>query len=209
MTRLVDVLVPRSALRFPKPSAFDEVLGWLRDLRLEIPDPEPVAFRWTDDGMVDIPTADATEDDLIIQPDRPELEDIAHGVVHMVERHHETFPGPWSWRRWSVTSRLALALCASGVTRSGGSMSFDGRDPYRGPIITMPSWRDALPGERLRPYVLWKADWWWQCHVRQGLKLRGRHRPERPYALGVCAACAPCPDCGAHYDCADGCGCCS
>jgi hypothetical protein len=118
----------------------------------------------------------------------------------------ETFPGKYSWRRWSLTHWFGGQLYVSGLTRCGTTSSHSQRDPHgRDPrtfyVYTLPSWKHVLPkrGGRLRPYILWLPNWWWECQISQGFKIKGRHRPLSPVALGICAACAPCPDCGQPY----------
>ena len=120
----------------------------------------------------------------------------------------EPFPSRWSWRRRKAVRRLSGLLYTSGITRTGGGASMHGNDPVGGWIYSLPRWQDVLPrrSRHLRPYLLFKPDWWWQCHIRQGWQLRGRHTPEPPYAFGICAACVPCVECGAHYECKDECG---
>jgi len=49
------------------------------------------------------------------------------------------------------------------------------------------TWRD-LCGRR--PYVLGWPAWKWHC------LLRAHHWPGEPIGLGLCAKCAPCPECG-------------
>lgn len=119
----------------------------------------------------------------------------------------QPFPSRWSWRRRKATRRLASFLYVAGITRTGGAASAYGNDPVGGWIYNLPGWRTVLPrrGARMRPYLLFKPDWWWRCQLEQGWRLRGRHRPERPWAFGICAACVPCPECDAHYDCQPGC----
>lgn len=119
----------------------------------------------------------------------------------------EPFPHRWSWRRWPLTRRVASFLYTSGITRTGGSSEMHGNDPVGGWIYSLPRWGDVLPrrGGLMRPYFLFKRDWWWQCHLSQGFRLRGRHTPRAPWAFGICAACVPCVECGAHYDCEPGC----
>jgi hypothetical protein len=112
----------------------------------------------------------------------------------------ETFPGKYSWRRWEATSKLATFLYVTGITNSGGGTTWCGADPL-GMVHHLPGWRTVLPkrGRQLRPYILGKPNWWWECQIEQGFKIKGRHRPLSPVALGICAACAPCPDCGQPY----------
>lgn len=188
---------------------------WFRQLNLTIPPPEPIAIRWKPGGGTEtIPVAEAIEDeDTIIGSEDfyPfDLDDLAAGVVSMVKESQMTFPGRYSWRRWTATSWLAGKLYTSGITRSGGSMGYDGADPIGGPTYTLPKWSDVPPrrNSTMRPYLLGKQSFWWECLYRQGWKIRGRHKPQKPYAFGVCAACVPCPECGALYDCQPGCACC-
>lgn len=98
-----------------------------------------------------------------------------------------------------IKRRIATFLYVSGITRSGGMTTFD----HDGIRDYLPPLRHVLPrrGYPLRPYLLGKPSWWWECHWRQRLTIRGRHTPIAPYALGICAACVPCPRCGAQYAC--------
>lgn len=109
-------------------------------------------------------------------------------------------PPRWHPCRWRITFKLSMFLYVSGISSGGGGVSWHSGD---GPFYRLPPWSSVLPkrGHSLRPYVLWLPDWWWQCHWRQGWKLWRHHRPETPFTLGVCAACVPCPECDAHYDC--------
>ena len=36
------------------------------------------------------------------------------------------------------------------------------------------------------PYFLWKRNWWWECHKRQGWKLWTHHTPYEPGGFNVC-----------------------
>lgn len=189
-----------------------ELADRFRLLRLVIPDPEPFALHWlAEGGCITVPVDQAEEDDLILTTEdlleygRLTVEDLADQALCIVLEAQKKYPRRWSWRRWRLTRRVAILLYASGITRSGGGFTHSGRDPHR-VVYHLPRWGDVLPrrGGQLRPYVLWKPDWWWECHLRQGWRLRGRHRPLAPYAGhtgGVCAACLPCPDCGAPYEC--------
>lgn len=215
--KLADALVPAGALRLPaRPTAEAEVLRWFGDLGIVIPPARPIGIRWTDHGAehLDEDTVAAMSDEerdrfdgVIVTPDTPDLETLAAGVVHIANERHEQWPGPFSWRRWRLTGRVASFLYVSGICRSGGSTEWGGWDPYGTARYDLPSWRDVLPrrGGQLRPYVLWLPDWWWSCQRRQGWRLRGRHRPRRPFAFGICAACLPCWSCGALYECRPGC----
>lgn len=113
------------------------------------------------------------------------------------------FPRRRSFRRWRITHRVYGWLYRSGITGSGGSTVMAGRDPHPGVYYTGPGWRSL---RYRRPYILGLPRWWWECQLRhQRFRVRGRHWPEQPFAMGVCAACEPCPYCGAHQACADGC----
>ncbi|HUD17321.1 MAG TPA: hypothetical protein VMQ59_08655 [Acidimicrobiales bacterium] len=122
-------------------------------------------------------------------------------------------PPRWHFSRWKLTGRVASFLYVSGITSCGGSVSWSGGGPA---VYKLPRWRDVLPyrlrwdlkrmglfkfGYHMRPYFLWKPDWWWQCHKAQGWRLWRHHNPEHPFMLGLCAACYPCPKCGAHQWC--------
>jgi hypothetical protein len=105
-------------------------------------------------------------------------------------------PGPWSWRRWKLTSTLdrwgyALGVHAGAGWRMEATGSWD--------TIT---WR-AFRWTR-RPYALgWPIEKW-RC------LLRYRHWPHwpggSPVALGMCGRCCPWPCCGSiEQDHADDC----
>lgn len=180
-----------------------QIRQWFDALELVIPDAKPIGLRWTDNSCIEIPADEATDDDLIITPDMPDLDMLAGDCVSMVLDSQETFPGRHNWQRWDLTHKLSSFLYVSGITSSGGSSSMDGGDPVGGWVYSLPGWSSLW--SRRRPYFLGKPDWWWQCHKNQGWKLRGRHKPLRPWAFGVCAGCVPCPSCGANYDCDDDC----
>lgn len=187
------------------------ILDWFTELGMSVPSSEPFALRWTGYGYDRISVDDAVEDeDLVIGATDFYpfgLKELAAGCVFMVLESQETYPGRRSWRRWRLTGWVAGQLYQSGLTRSGGSFRVGGGDPLRGGTYTLPKLGTVLPRRNgtMRPYLLWKRSWWWECHARQGLKVRGRHRPKEPLAFGVCAACVPCPECGAEYDCVPGC----
>lgn len=206
--RLASWAVPGKAVRLPEDTAERRILDWFDDLGLVVPEPSPIAMRHTDAGFVEIPLHEADEDeDLIFAPDMPDLDMLAAGCVSMAREHDEHFPGPLSWRRWRLTGWVARALYTSGITSTGGGMGWSGRDPIGSEVYHLPRWSDVLPRRHstMRPYLLWRPSWWWECHARQGLRLRGRHRPEEPYVVGICAACIPCPSCGAHGPCVERC----
>lgn len=171
-----------------------ELLAWFRDLRIEIPMPEPVVLRWTDGGHEEIAQADYDEDsdDLWIDPDQPTLKDLAHGVLSIIERCSRTFPGPRNWHRWRITSKTALFLYASGICSNGGSASMDGMDPHRTMVYQMPGWKSILPRKdhQLRPYVLWRSRDWWQ-HLRHQGWPPHRLTPEGGGDFGWCEKCYP------------------
>lgn len=193
------------------------MLRWFHNLGIVIPEPRPIGFRWVEGKMVDLDadTVAAMTDDerddfdvCVFTPDMPDLEDLAAGVVHIANERHERWPGPLSWRRWRLTGRVARFLYASGITSSGGTYGAGGWDPW---ATHSRPWRYELPRfssvwRHRRCYVLWLPMWWWECQWRQGARLRGRHRPRPPFACAICAACLPCPSCGALYECRTGCG---
>ena len=173
-----------------------EVRAWLTDLNITIPDPKPFGLR---DGEI-VDSWDEDDDDVyVIHPDKPTIDDLAIGIASMARDAAETFPGRRSWRRWKLTGRLADWLYVAGITSNGGGASWCGRDPIGGTIYDLPRLRSVWSGRRC--YVLGLPMWWWECQRHQGAKVRGRHRPARPFAFGLCARCVPCPDCGAPYDC--------
>ena len=179
-----------------KTDAHAEVVRWLEHLEVQIPKPPPIALRWSD--MAEIPVAEATDDDLVIHPDHATLDDLAHAVVSITRDCDETFPGPWSWRRWKRLHKLAVWFDRWSPFTVNGSSSTTGRDPSSSWVFSYrwPRWSTF--------YVLGKPEWWWACQRRQGWTLR-RHTPAQPFVLGICARCVPCPECGAPYDCADDC----
>ncbi len=97
----------------------------------------------------------------------------------MAERH----PHRWSPRWWPITWRLVGWLYALGVIAGSRWHSPGG---MRRAYVTL-TWRD-LRGRR--PYVLGWPAWKWHC------LLRAHHWPGEPIGLGLCAKCAPCPECG-------------
>jgi hypothetical protein len=164
-------------------AAAADILAWLRELRVEIPVPEPVILRWTDAGCEEIPMADYDEDseDLWIDPDQPTLEDVARGVVGMVERHARVFPGPRSWRRSKVALRVLCTLYAAGLIAGYGYGS-DGMDPHGTWLI------ESVAVRGKRPYVLFRSRDWWACQRLQGFHLR-RHAYRDLH--GLCVGCYP------------------
>lgn len=203
---LLDAIVPPDALRLGPPADTSLVRRYLNGL--VVPPAEPIALGGDDLRVVPWPDDPDEFDGILIHAeDQPvsTLDDIA-GMIAADLRRLYRLPGPLSWRRWEVTGKVASLLYTSGITRSGGGFSMWGADQY-GAVHHLPSWRSILPrrGDRLRPYVLFRPSWWWECHVRQGWQLRGRHRPARPFAFGICARCMPCRECGAAYECEPGC----
>lgn len=212
LDNLTSWAVPRSALCLPEHTPQADLLDWFERLGFTDPKPEPLALRWTESGCIEIPVEEADDDDdLILTADEmdsytPTLADVAAGCVSTVHDHEERFPGPLSWRRWTLTSRVAGLLYTSGLTRSGGSSGWASRDPIGSAVYTLPKLSHVLPHRgTLRPYVLFKRDWWWHCQIAQGWRLRGRHKPEEPFTFGICAACLPCPSCGAKRECLPDC----
>ena len=169
----------------------DRVEELLRDWKVEIPEPDPVTIEtWPGDP-----------EPLVVYPDRPDIIDLADAIDWFYREATATYPGRRNWRRWRMTQRVASFLYVTGITSSGGSSGGHGDDPIGGWIHTLPK----FDLHHRRPYVLWKPAWWWQCHRRQGLTIRGRHKPLTPMGFGICAACLPCPTCGAPYECEDDC----
>lgn len=156
---------------------------------LGLTDPDDM---WTADGMIDLWSEYAPEDD---DEARRRL---AASIVHDV-REAVNLPGPRSVYRQKWVMHLGSALYQSGVMWSGGSYSHWGRDPH-GAVYDLPGWRSVRsrnPGyKRMRPYVLWLPRDWWECQIAQGWRLRGRHRPG-PFVHGLCGHCCPWPCCGA------------
>ena len=179
-----------------------EILGLLEFHGITVPPVEPIAFRDGDMMVIPVAEADGDRGDLIITPDQPDLEDVADGILSVIRDCEQTFPGRRNWRRWKLTRRVSTWLYVLGITASGGRASSNGRDPVGTWIYDLPRWRSVLHGRRC--YVLGLPMWWWSCQRRQGLSLH-RHRPLRPWAFGVCAACVPCPTCGEPYECGDSC----
>jgi hypothetical protein len=181
-----------------KAEAFDEVRSWLDVLDVQIPVPPPIVLRW--DDMAEIPLDEATDDDLIIHPDQPTRDDLACAVVSMVRDADETFPGPWHPSRWTWLHKTLMAVESWVPITFLGCSSSSGGDPVDGWVYSYrrPRWSTF--------YVLGKPRWWWECLHRQSRGGEHRwHRPIHPFAFGMCARCVPCPDCGAPYDCYDGC----
>ena len=112
---------------------------------------------------------------------------------------------PRFYNHWRIIGRIASFLYVSGITSTGGciTMTSDGTTYH------LPHWHDVLPyrfrrdlpdslrhGYHMRPYLLWKHNWWWECHMRQGWKLWKHHHPYPPAGFGICGRCLPCPECG-------------
>lgn len=180
------------------PDPAKQVADWFRALGVTVPPSEPVALRWTGDTAITIPASEAGDDDLVITPDTPDVDDLADQVVCMVRDADRRRPALWSWHRWPVVGRVAGWLYVTGITSGGGSYGSDDV----GRLYTLPSWSSLL---HRRCYLLGLPMWWWECQRRQGLTLRGRHRPAEPFAFGVCARCLPCHECGEAYECRDDC----
>lgn len=195
--------VPRGAVRVERPVA-DEIAAYMHRIGVTIPPPGRFALRWhgddhefidqVDDDQVEVLEADGW---LVTEYFEVSVDDLAHIVTGMVEDRHRRHPHALSWRRWPVTDWLVRRLHGLGVV-AGFSTGSDGRDPVGGWTIGHVRFRGR------RTYVLGKPDWWWRCQRDQGWTLR-RHRPERPWAFGVCAACVPCRSCGAHRECRTDC----
>lgn len=111
-------------------------------------------------------------------------------------------PGPRSWRRWRITRRFdgwgyVLGMFAGGSTATDWSGSYVD-------WIQVSGTRNRWTGRRWRPvYVLgWPVDKW-RC------LLVAHHWPSpHRIGLGMCAKCAPCPECGRpeplEHECASG-----
>jgi hypothetical protein len=163
--------------------AVAELLAWLTELEIQIPDPAPVYLRWTSDGHEEISEAEYDEDeDLRIDPDTATLEDIAHGAVSIWRKHAEVFPGKHSWRRWPLTGHIWSWLTSSGIA-SGYSIHGDGMDPYRGGTYR------GLSFTGKRSYILFRSRDWWEHLRREGL--RHRFTPEGGGDFGWCEKCYP------------------
>jgi hypothetical protein len=187
--------------------ARSEVRGWLDVLDVQIPKPTPIFLDW-EMNEVDEAAWLADEDNVLrIDPDWPDRDDLADAVVGMVREADELFPPAWHWSRRDAVKAVSSWVYRLGITGSGGGCSLIGGDPVGGWINHLPPmasfrWK--------RQYVAGLPRWWWECVWRQVAERRkngwpGWHRPEEPYAFGICAACLPCPGCGAHRDCADDC----
>jgi hypothetical protein len=164
-------------------TAVAELLAWFRELRIEIPVPEPVILRWGEHGFAEIAMADYDEDeDLWIDPDQPTLEDLAHGAVRTVERHAEVFPGKHHWRRWKFTGRVWSWLRTSGIA-NGYGIHGGGLDPYPGGVYR------GLTFTGKRSYILFRSRDWWEHLRRNGL--RHRFTPEGGGDFGWCEKCYP------------------
>lgn len=99
-------------------------------------------------------------------------------------------PGPRNWRRWKITRKACAWAYALGLS-AGGSTQYD----WSGSYVTgihISGTRNRHTGKRYRPvYVLaWQVGNW-RCLLRQ-------HHWPSPHKVmfGICAKCAPCPDCG-------------
>jgi hypothetical protein len=88
-----------------------------------------------------------------------------------------------AWRRWRITHWAASNLYASGLAVTGGGSSYG--NGCTGCLTALPRFRRGR-----RPYVLWLQWGTWRC------LLKGHHLPGDHIALGYCAKCIPCPDCG-------------
>lgn len=167
----------------------EQIQEWFTELGIVIPEPEPFAL---------YPDEADESDQCWITPDAPDIEQLAHNVVHIVRTSDERFPGPRNWRRWKATRWVSRQLYVWGVTGSGGGALSAGADPVGGWIYDLPS----LASLRYRrPYVLRLPMWWWECHLWQGWRVWRHHRPLEPFGFGICAACLPCPECGEPHAC--------
>lgn len=166
---------------------------------------EPVAFVWVGGHLVEKPAEDFTDDDsddggFIVRGDEygiPTIENVVGMILHDLD---ELADVPARWRYWRISKRLLSKLYVLGVVKGWATASGGPHGQHGSYVSGRVSW-SFFRG----PYALGKQDWWWSCLRRQGFHLRGRHRPIRPWAFGICAACVPCSDCGAPYACADDC----
>lgn len=182
---------------------------------------EPIAW---DANMVEVPAPDRDDDDavdafsdaggFVIWPeDLGEPATLDERAAEFVRDVADVYavPGPWSWRRWGIVRRWNRLVSRVGVgPRAGWSWCSD----WSGTRESGP-WGWTWPLHRRRwtcdgePRVSWswgyfldKPGWWWECWIRQARAERRPwrwHRPCEPVALGICAACLPCPECGQPY----------
>lgn len=88
------------------------------------------------------------------------------------------------WRRWRITGKVAGWLYVTGLTSNGGGWQMSAHCPG---CYTMPKWN-----RNRRVYALGKRVDWWTCLIKRH-HLRGDE-----IGFGLCAKCAPCPDCGSR-----------
>jgi hypothetical protein len=163
--------------------------------------PEPAAWEWRDGHLIEIPVDqyDDDTDGFIVtaaEIEMPTIDDLASMILRDLD---ELAAVPARWRYWRSAHWLMRKLYALGVV-SGYGMRSGGPHGHAWYLDSRPSW-SFFRG----PYALFLPRWWWTCQRTQGWRLRGRHRPLHPGVMGICAACLPCPDCGAPYECREGC----
>lgn len=219
---LADLILPPGSFDLPKRDPIADAIADSLRPHIVIPEPVDVALAWDAAGNFDeVPLPDPDDDDaldafgdaggvIITAADQfvPDVDDLARWALEVAGR---AGPPHWSPRRWTSLERLFRAGSWLGMGPSWGFTTWDLRgNRYNGGKLRW-SWpvyrsRWTCDGEprttwKLRSTILGRPDWWWECHRRQGLKIVGRHQPERPWAFGICAACVPCQTCGAHRDC--------
>lgn len=193
---LLDALVPPAAVEWG-PSPDDRVAAVLYTHTDLAPLPAPVVFGGPNYDVLDVDPETLTDEELdevlVIHPDAADYPEL-FGMLEHARRPAKRIPNPWHPLRWSLVRRLVGRFYVLGII-SGSGHSHDAH----GWFVFHVSWRGR------RPYLLGRPRWWWACHRRQGLRLRGRHRPLEPFVAGTCAACIPCLSCGAPYACEPGC----
>lgn len=117
--------------------------------------------------------------------DRPAAEWRADQVASLMHDINEvtTWPSRWSPRSWRWLHRLLVRLTSLGALGGGGSAAWG---------YGLPTTKYGTPRLRgKRHYWLGKPTGWWEC------LLRGHHWPSpHQVGFGMCAKCAPCPECG-------------
>ena len=165
------------------------LLAFYERIGVTFADPVPFAV---------FPNEADVDDQCWVTPDAADHDDLVDSTLSIIARCRGTYPGRRHWSRWRLTRRAASRLYVLGITSNGGSYGMDGNDPIGTTDCTFPRF-----DRRMRPYILGRQRWWWDCHINQGWRLRGRHWPAPPYIAGVCAKCLPCATCGAIYECVE------